>query len=505
MKSWNAVMPPNQMNPLRYPLERVGLVAIFEEFAKTRPVQDRVIGNPDGLFWKNYLVQRYTQDISEYNRQHGTNYSSYAQVFLTSRIPQNPGQREDWEEFVRDTLPLMYIRLPSGLTKNYQTFLKTRYADISEYNHSHKESDYETFDSIPLSTSMPEDRIELNNWREFIGNRELCPVEQIEVYGPRQSFEQFVAQRRGKSVDEITPLRLPIAQADWHDCLVQSSDLRWEFTTRNYKHVLNYLLIHGRGIPNTIIYCGLAIGLALIVNPLAAYALSQYKPPVTYPVLLFCMVTMAFPGEVTMIPSFLLLKRFPLWPLVGGGIAFGLSLWILRRLWKKIPELLHVFSALVIAILVGVWAVPASTGKPYVSLLNTFAALVLPTVANGYMIFLLKGFFDSIPRELYEAADLDGASQWTKFWSFTLALSKPILAVMALGAFTAAYTNFMMALIIIPDEKMWTMMVWLFQLQSQSHQSVRYASIAIAAIPTFVVFVLCQRVIIRGIVVPTEK
>lgn len=86
-----------------------------------------------------------------------------------------------------------------------------------------------------------------------------------------------------------------------------------------------------------------------------------------------------------------------------------------------------------------------------------------------------------------------------------MALSKPILAVLALGAFVMAYTNFMMALIIIPDQKMWTMMVWLFQLQSVSHQSVQYASIAIAAIPTFFVFVVCQSVIIRGIVVPTEK
>ena len=126
-------------------------------------------------------------------------------------------------------------------------------------------------------------------------------------------------------------------------------------------------------------------------------------------------------------------------------------------------------------------------------------------MVNAYMILLLKGFFDSLPRELYEAADLDGAREWTKFWSFTMALSKPILAVIALNAFIGAYTNFMMALIIIPDSKMWTMMVWLFQLQSDSHLSVIYASLVIAAIPTFFMFMICQRLIIRGIVVPTEK
>ena len=162
--------------------------------------------------------------------------------------------------------------------------------------------------------------------------------------------------------------------------------------------------------------------------------------------------------------------------------------------------------ALAVGIVVGVWAVPYATdGKPYISLLNSFAALVLPTAANGYMIFLLKGFFDSLPRELYEAADIDGASEWTKFWSFTVALSKPILAVIALQAFNAAYTNFMFALIVVPDQKMWTLMVWLFQFQSQAHQAVRYASVVVAAIPTLVVFLFCQNIIIRGIVVPTEK
>jgi multiple sugar transport system permease protein len=158
-----------------------------------------------------------------------------------------------------------------------------------------------------------------------------------------------------------------------------------------------------------------------------------------------------------------------------------------------------------VGILVGAWLVPAVTDKPYISLLNTFAALVLPSVASGYSIFLLKGFFDSLPRELYEAADLDGASEWTKFWSFTMNLSKPILAVIALGAFTGAYSQFMMALIIIPDQNMWTIMIWIFQLQSQAHQAVVYASLVIGAIPTFLIFVFCQGIIMRGIVVPTEK
>ncbi|HUT25207.1 MAG TPA: carbohydrate ABC transporter permease, partial [Sumerlaeia bacterium] len=138
-------------------------------------------------------------------------------------------------------------------------------------------------------------------------------------------------------------------------------------------------------------------------------------------------------------------------------------------------------------------------------LLNTFWALVLPGLAHGYSIFLLKGFFDSLPQELYESAEIDGAGEFRIFWQITMSLSKPILAVIALGAFTGAYSNFMMALLICQDEKMWTLMPWLYQLQMRSGPGVVFASLIIAAIPTFLVFALCQNIIMRGIVVPVEK
>ena len=91
------------------------------------------------------------------------------------------------------------------------------------------------------------------------------------------------------------------------------------------------------------------------------------------------------------------------------------------------------------------------------------------------------------------------------FWHVTMALSKPILAVVALRAFTAAYSNFMFAFVVCQNEKMWTLMVWLYQLQQFSSQGVVFASLIIAAVPTLLIFILCQNVIIRGIVVPTEK
>jgi multiple sugar transport system permease protein len=138
-------------------------------------------------------------------------------------------------------------------------------------------------------------------------------------------------------------------------------------------------------------------------------------------------------------------------------------------------------------------------------LLNTFAALVLPFAANGYLIFLLKSFFDSLPRELYEAAAIDGASELRIFWQITMSLSRPILAVVALDAFNAAYTMFLYALIVCPRQDMWVQTVWLSQFQTRAPMGAVFASVLVTCIPTLLIFVFAQRIIIRGIVVPTEK
>jgi multiple sugar transport system permease protein len=63
----------------------------------------------------------------------------------------------------------------------------------------------------------------------------------------------------------------------------------------------------------------------------------------------------------------------------------------------------------------------------------------------------------------------------------------------------------MFAFILCPDEKMWTLMVFLYNLQYRGHMGLTFAALLVAAIPTFLVFVFCQNIIIRGIVVPVEK
>jgi ABC-type glycerol-3-phosphate transport system permease component len=512
-KSWSQVtapLTPLDMRHYTYP-DSPGY-RMLQGLKRDTPRADRVVVNLDGAFWNSYLRSRWAT-IEKYNQAHGTDHERYNQVLLTTGPPPQGLARDDWQDFVRNDLNVRFIRIQKTCEPAFQAFLELRYdGEINKLNRQW-ETNYTGFQQVPLMEAVDGTSSVYFAYAEFLSartsdnTRYLCPVEALSVFGPRQGFEKYLAETLGVSPELIEPEALPIEAVDYSDFVGQTGSLRWEFITRNYIKVLDYILMHGNGVRNTVIYCGLMILVTLTINPLAAYALSRYKPPGAYKILLFCMCTMAFPPEVTMIPSFLLLKHFPA---IGLGVALAaglLSAWIIHKLVPSMNGAFTGIAAGVVGLLAGFFVLPSLFGDnaTNISLLNTFWALVLPGAANGFSIFLLKGFFDSLPQELYEAAEIDGGGEWTKFWVITMSLSKPILAVLALQAFTTAYSEFLMALVIIPDPQMWTMMVWLFQLQSQADPYVVNASIVIAAIPTFLIFMLCQNVIMRGIVVPVEK
>ncbi len=125
--------------------------------------------------------------------------------------------------------------------------------------------------------------------------------------------------------------------------------------------------------------------------------------------------------------------------------------------------------------------------------------------SNIKLIYALDSNCKRIIIGIGGSATIDGAGEVKIFWKIAMSLSKPIMAVIALGAFNAAYRNFMFAFIVCQDQDMWTMMVHIYQLMQRSCAGVGFAALVIAAIPTFVVFVFFQNIIIKGIVVPTEK
>ena len=435
------------------------------------PKHHRTYFNMSGYFKGSFLYPQYTKKIENYNKANKTAYKSYDEVRLSRRYPAKASakEREDWEFFVRELVNLFWVKVDANQDGAYREYIRTKYGDkIAALNKVYKKN-YKSFKEITLPREIPapyhgaliSDYSDyLKGWIDPVTKKLFkAPTRSLYLASTEFLFRDYLESKfktvaamnkalgtHYKSFEQVDP---PQKEYQFSKIMADKKHQRWEFMTRNFKTVFAYIALQGRGILNTTIYCVLAILCALTFNPLAAYALSRFQLPSTYKILLFLMLTMAFPQMVTQIPNFLMMREL--------------------------------------------------------GLLNTFGALVLPGLANGYSIFLLKGFFDSLPKELYESAMLDGASETRIFLQITMSLSKPILAVIALNAFTHAYGNFMMALLICQDQKMWTLMPWLYQLQQSSCQAIIYSSLIIASIPTFLIFMLCQNVIMRGIVVPVEK
>lgn len=438
IESWFFLkFPPERLTDRKYQLSSSPLIEAFYGFKQTLPLEDQIYVSCNASYLRYLkLAQLGGAD---------------SQLDARSNLPE-------WEAYVRGFLHPQFIRVDASQMQAWAAYLENKYEVVAHLNKLYA-TDYSGFGLV----AMPNDKItasaQLTDFLQFISNPYLCELGALSLDTPELRWQAYLEDKYGsigfaasahdRHYESFSEVRMPQVEADFKYVEANASDLKIYFVGNNYRMVLEYILFYGSGIENTLIYCLAAIALALLVNPLAAYALSRYKLPGQFKVLLFLIATMAFPGVVTMIPNFLLLRDL--------------------------------------------------------GLLNTFAALLLPTMANGYSIFLLKGFFDSLPQELFEAADIDGASEWQKFWMITMNLSKPILAVIALGAFNGAYANFMYAFILCQDKDMWTLTVWLYQLQQFSSQGVVFASLMIAAVPTLLIFILCQKVIIQGIVVPTEK
>lgn len=382
------------------------------------------------------------------------------------------------------------------LQRRYQTWLRRRFHDnIDALNQAYTEENVGFQTVVPPAellerrTWNPPDNPKYREWREFKATLPAefrLPIREQrlwqefvrgkfqnqfssvpkDVAGSATAFERLTEPASGPLLTEFRakslPARyrngaaearyggpLPVAafEAGW--VRGHAAEIRREFAGRNYGYVLDYVLLHGNAVSNTALFCLLAIAAQLLVNPLAAYALSRYPVRQSGQILIFLLATMAFPAEVAMIPSFLLLKNL--------------------------------------------------------GLLNTFAALVLPAAASGYMIFLLKGFFDSLPQELFEAGALDGAPETTMMLRIALPLSRPVLGYLALLAFMGAYGAFLYAFLVAQDQRMWTLMVWVYQLQNTAPRAVMMAALTLAAVPTLVVFLLAQRVITEGIILPGER
>lgn len=220
------------------------------------------------------------------------------------------------------------------------------------------------------------------------------------------------------------------------------SQLEW----RNYTEAfagLDYPLTIG----NTLFVAAASAFLQCATGALAAFAFARMRFPGRDLIFTLFLATLMIPGTVTLTSSFLILARFN---------------WI-----------------------------------------DTYAALIVPHAASGFAIFLLRQFFMTIPRELEEAARLDGAGPLRFLWSVVLPLSRPALTTVFVFVFISTYNAFLWPLVVTSSERLRVIQIALSifsdSLGAGSEGGQLLAASVLTMLPTIILFMLFQNAFIRGI------
>jgi arabinogalactan oligomer/maltooligosaccharide transport system permease protein len=211
---------------------------------------------------------------------------------------------------------------------------------------------------------------------------------------------------------------------------------------------------------NTVLIGGIAAIGAVLMGAAAAYAFSRFR----------------FSGRRASLTGLLIIQMFP------QALAFVAIFLMLLALGEVVPALgLNSKVALICVYLGG---------------------------ALGVNTFLMYGFFNTVPIEIDESAKIDGATHAQIFWRLIMPLVTPILAVVALLAFIAAFGDYIIAKIVLVSEENWTLAVGMYQWVSNqlaSNWGLFAAGAVIAAIPVLVLFLSLQRYIVGGLTAGSVK
>ncbi|TKR26881.1 carbohydrate ABC transporter permease [Cellulomonas hominis] len=132
------------------------------------------------------------------------------------------------------------------------------------------------------------------------------------------------------------------------------------------------------------------------------------------------------------------------------------------------------------------------------SLMNSYWAVWLPAGASAFNVLLMQRFFDGLPREVFEAARVDGAGPFRLFWSIVLPMSRPILGVVSVFAIIASWKDFLWPLLVLRDPDIQPLSVRLPSLQATTDLGVLMAALAISTLIPVLLFLVFQRLFLRG-------
>ncbi|MCP6757780.1 MAG: carbohydrate ABC transporter permease [Fischerella sp. CENA71] len=217
------------------------------------------------------------------------------------------------------------------------------------------------------------------------------------------------------------------------------------FTLDNYKLIFLQEPLFLRWLFNSVVIAVCVTILNLLFNSMAGYALARLRFRGRHFWFLLVLAVLAVPAQVTLIPTFLILK------------AFG-------------------------------W-------------LNSYQGMIVPSMVNATFIFMMRQFFVNFPKELEEAAALDGLTSLGIFWRIVLPLAKPALAAQAVFVFMGSWNNFLLPVVILFDPEMFTLPLGLNSFKGQyiSYWNYIMAASMVFTLPALAIYAFFNRYFIQSV------
>jgi multiple sugar transport system permease protein len=189
---------------------------------------------------------------------------------------------------------------------------------------------------------------------------------------------------------------------------------------------------------------------------------------------------------------------------VGNVIACSMAAFAFARLDFKFKNFWFAMMLMTLMLPYQVTLIPQYVLFRQLGWVNTFLPLVVPKflAADGFFIFLMVQFFRGLPKELDEAARMDGCSAWRIYWKIILPLSMPVLATAAIFTFIWTWDDFFGPLIYLSEMKSYTVMLGLRTFTDSTGESDYgglFAMSVLSLVPIFLFFLFFQRLLIEGI------
>lgn len=228
-----------------------------------------------------------------------------------------------------------------------------------------------------------------------------------------------------------------------------TKEIRWipkEITVENYTKILdNPSTPIGRWFVNSLIVASITTVGKLIIDSLAGYAYARMEFPGRKQIFGLLIATLFLPGVMFLVPNFVTVSKL--------------------------------------------------------DMLNKFSGVIVPAMASVFGVYFMRQFFESLPRELEEAAEIDGANRLQIFLQVALPLAKPALATLAVIEFLASWNDFLWPLLVLKDRAVQTLQPGLRTLQGAytSEYGLMMAGAVIVAIPVLLIYIFLQRYIVQSV------